>query len=79
MWLGNFTCALPSFDLETYCQQFGKYRATLAYVVPPIVLMLVASDIPKKHDFSALECMVVAAAPLKVITQNVRCIKAGSF
>ncbi|KAF2467254.1 putative amp dependent CoA ligase [Lindgomyces ingoldianus] len=65
MWLGNFTCALPTFDLETYCQLFGKYRATLAYLVPPIVLQLVTSDIPRKHDFSALECMVVAAAPLK--------------
>ncbi|ORY10621.1 amp dependent CoA ligase [Clohesyomyces aquaticus] len=70
MWLGNFTCALPTFDLETYCQQFGKYRATLAYLVPPIVLQLVASDAPRKHDFSALECMVVSAAPLKKALQQ---------
>jgi 4-coumarate--CoA ligase len=70
MWLGNFTCALPTFDLETYCQQFAKFKATLAYLVPPIVLMLVASDIPRKYDFSALECMVVAAAPLKKALQQ---------
>ncbi|KAF2109678.1 amp dependent CoA ligase [Lophiotrema nucula] len=70
MWIGNFTCALPSFDLETYCQQFSKYRATLAYLVPPIVLQLVASEIPRKYDFSALECMVVAAAPLKKALQE---------
>lgn len=70
MWFGNFTCALPTFDLETYCQQFGKYRATLAYVVPPVVLQLVASDTPRKYDFSALECMLVAASPLKKALQN---------
>jgi acyl-CoA synthetase (AMP-forming)/AMP-acid ligase II len=70
MWIGNFTCALPTFDLETYCQQFGKYRATLAYLVPPVVLLLVASDIPRKYDFSALECMIVAAAPLKPALQK---------
>ncbi|KAF2741498.1 amp dependent CoA ligase [Polyplosphaeria fusca] len=65
MWVGNFTCVLPAFDLEIYCQQFEKYRATLAYLVPPIVLQLVASEIPRKYDFSALECMLVSAAPLK--------------
>ncbi|KAF2747609.1 putative amp dependent CoA ligase [Sporormia fimetaria CBS 119925] len=69
MWLGNFTCGLPSFDLETYCQQFGKYRATLAYLVPPVVLLLVTSNIPRKYDFSALECMIIAAAPLKKALQ----------
>jgi acyl-CoA synthetase (AMP-forming)/AMP-acid ligase II len=70
MWFGNFTCALPSFDLDTYCQQFSKYKATLAYLVPPIVLLLVASDIPKRYDFSALECMIVAASPLKKALQD---------
>ncbi|KAF2703992.1 putative amp dependent CoA ligase [Pleomassaria siparia CBS 279.74] len=70
MWLGNFTCALPNFDLEIYCQQFSRYKATLAYLVPPIVLMLVASDIPKRYDFSALECMIIGAAPLKKALQE---------
>ncbi|KAF2192551.1 putative amp dependent CoA ligase [Zopfia rhizophila CBS 207.26] len=70
MWLGNFTCALPLFDLETFCQRFGRHKATLAYLVPPIVLQLVASDIPHKYDFSTLECMVVAAAPLKKALQK---------
>ncbi|KAF2021647.1 putative amp dependent CoA ligase [Aaosphaeria arxii CBS 175.79] len=70
MWQGNFTCVLSAFDLETYCQQFSKYKATLAYLVPPIVLMLVASDMTQKYDFSALECIIVAAAPLKEALQK---------
>jgi acyl-CoA synthetase (AMP-forming)/AMP-acid ligase II len=70
MWLGNFTCALPHFDLGTYCQQFALHRATLAYLVPPVVLLLVASPIPRKYDLSALECMIIAAAPLKPALQK---------
>lgn len=70
MWIGNFTCALPTFDLEVYCQQFAKYKATLAYLVPPVVLLLVASPIPRKYDLSALECMIIAAAPLKPALQK---------
>ncbi|KAF2659279.1 amp dependent CoA ligase [Lophiostoma macrostomum CBS 122681] len=70
MWLGNFTCVLTNFDLETYCQQFEQHKATLAFLVPPIILQLVASEIPRKYDFSALECMVVAAAPLKTALQE---------
>jgi 4-coumarate--CoA ligase len=70
MWLGNFTCALTGFDLETFCQQCDKYKATITYIVPPIALLLVSSDIPRKYDFSSLESMITAAAPLKKALQQ---------
>ncbi len=65
MWLGAFACALPAFDPELFCSKMAEFRATLAHVVPPVAVMLAASDIPLKHDLSSLQRIIVAAAPTK--------------
>lgn len=66
MWLGNFTCAIPAFELNVFCQKMEEHKATWAHAVPPVALLLASSDVPLKYDLSTLECVVVAAAPLKV-------------
>lgn len=70
MWVGNFTCALPAFDLSIFCEKMALHRATWAHIVPPIALLLANSDIPLQHDLSALELVVVAASPLKKALQS---------
>lgn len=69
MWLGAFVCALPAFDLDLFCAKMSQYRATLAHIVPPVAVMLAASEIPLRYDLSALQRIVVAAAPTKKALQ----------
>lgn len=70
MWVGNFTCALPGFDLSVFCEKMALHRATWAHIVPPVALLLANSEIPLQHDLSTLEMMVVAASPLKKALQS---------
>src|SRR5450432_516885 len=30
MWFANFTCALPAFDLNLFCEKMSEYKATWA-------------------------------------------------
>ena len=67
MWVGSFTCAIPSFDLETFCRLMSKEHraATWAHIVPPIAVMLANSPVPLKYDLSCLKVIVISAAPTK--------------
>ena len=67
MWLGNFTCAMPSFDLEAFCKLMSKdrYDATWAHIVPPIAVLLANSPVSLKYDLSSLRVIVISAAPTK--------------
>ncbi|KIX97748.1 uncharacterized protein Z520_06526 [Fonsecaea multimorphosa CBS 102226] len=70
MWLGAFACAIHAFNLDVFCAKMAEFRATWAHVVPPVAVMLAASDIPMKYDLSALQRIVVAAAPTKKSLQT---------
>lgn len=70
MWLGSFACALPSFDLETYCKNMAIHKATWAHIVPPVAVQLAFSEIPLKYDLSTLDIIVIAAAPTKKALQT---------
>ncbi|KAK5044471.1 hypothetical protein LTR84_010752 [Exophiala bonariae] len=65
MWIGSFTYGLTSFHLELFCQKLAEHKATFAHLVPPVAALLATSEIPLKHDLSALTTLVVAAAPMK--------------
>ena len=69
MWVGSFTCGIPSFDLETFCAKMAEYKATWAHIVPPVAVQLANSDIAKKYDLSSLKTMIIAAAPTKKALQ----------
>jgi 4-coumarate--CoA ligase len=65
MWLGNFSCAMPSFNLDVFCSKMAEYGATWAHIVPPVALLMAFSDIPLKYDIKSLRQIVIAAAPTK--------------
>jgi 4-coumarate--CoA ligase len=65
MWLGNFSCAMPSFNLDVFCAKMAEYDATWAHIVPPVALLMAFSDIPLKYDLKSLQRIVIAAAPTK--------------
>jgi 4-coumarate--CoA ligase len=70
MWLGTFTCAIPSFDLELFCAKSAEYRANWAHLVPPVALLMASSDIPLKYNMDSLERIIIAAAPTKKALQQ---------
>ena len=55
---------LPSFDLQLFLELVQKYRATRAYLVPPIVLALAKHPMIDKYDLSSLKVLNCGAAPL---------------
>jgi acyl-CoA synthetase (AMP-forming)/AMP-acid ligase II len=55
---------LPRFDLVQFLDVLEKYRITRAYVAPPVVLALAKHPAVEGRDFSALEFVLSAAAPL---------------
>lgn len=70
MFFGSFSCGLPAFDLDIFCQQMQKWKATWAHIVPPVALLLANSEVMDKYDLSTLQYIVVAAAPLKPALQS---------
>lgn len=65
MWVGSFTCGIPAFEFELFCQKMAQYKATWAHIVPPIAVQLANSDVALKYDLSALKTILIAAAPTK--------------
>lgn len=65
MWSGYQTYVMSKFDLEEYCANVQKYKATYSHVAPPIVLALARSPVVDKYDLSSLRMLNSGAAPLK--------------
>jgi acyl-CoA synthetase (AMP-forming)/AMP-acid ligase II len=55
---------MPRFDLDDFCRLIQEYKATFAYVVPPVILLLSKSPVVSKYDLSSLRMMNSGAAPL---------------
>ncbi|KAH7364099.1 putative phenylacetyl-CoA ligase [Rhexocercosporidium sp. MPI-PUGE-AT-0058] len=55
---------MQRFDLETFLSSIQKFKVTVAYVVPPVVLLLAKHPLVDKYDLSSLQMMHSAAAPL---------------
>src|SRR5438093_7756597 len=62
--LGATQVAMPRFDMVEYCTLVERHRATVCFIVPPIVLGLAASPEVDKHDFSSVRFFLRGAAPL---------------
>ena len=62
--LGATQVVMPRFDMVEYCTLIEKHRATLCFIVPPIVLGLAMSPEPEKHDLSSIRFFFSGAAPL---------------
>lgn len=55
---------MQKFDLELLCQVIQESKITLAYVVPPVVLLLAKHPVVDKYDLSSLRMLHSSAAPL---------------
>ena len=61
---GATVVVLPRFDLAQFIDVLEKHRITRAYVAPPVVLAMAKHPAFGGRDFSALEFILSAAAPL---------------
>ena len=57
---------MPRFVLEELCQSIQASRITVAYVVPPVILLLAKHPAVDKYNLTALRVMHSAAAPLMI-------------
>jgi acyl-CoA synthetase (AMP-forming)/AMP-acid ligase II len=64
LWSGATLVTMPRFDLDQYLELSERYRATRAYVVPPIALALAKHPAVDEHDLSSLRLVFSGAAPL---------------
>lgn len=55
---------MQRFDLEKLLQSIQASKITIAYVVPPVVLLLAKNPLVDKYNISSLRMMHSAAAPL---------------
>ncbi|KAF8273403.1 hypothetical protein EI94DRAFT_1776338 [Lactarius quietus] len=55
---------LPKFDPEQFCRSIERYRVTVTFVVPPIILVLVHHPATSKYNLRSLKLMVSGAAAL---------------
>jgi acyl-CoA synthetase (AMP-forming)/AMP-acid ligase II len=61
---GATVVVLPRFDLAQFIDVLEQHRITRAYVAPPVVLAMAKHPAFEGRDFSALDFVLSAAAPL---------------
>lgn len=63
-YLGVPLVILAKFEPDAYCRAIERYRATVLFVVPPIILALVHHPAVTKYDVSTVTYLSSGAAPL---------------
>ncbi|KAL5313306.1 hypothetical protein ACEPPN_019039 [Leptodophora sp. 'Broadleaf-Isolate-01'] len=65
VWHGDQVIILPKFELELCLRSIEKYRISMLFLVPPIIIQLVTSEAKcKKYDLSCVRRIFTGAAPL---------------
>lgn len=65
MYRGDQTIVLPGFTLDTFLECTQKYKITLLYTVPPIVIAITKNkDKVSKYDLSSVKSLMCGAAPM---------------
>lgn len=59
------------FDFELFLNLVQEHQPERAHLVPPICLALAKHPMVDDFDFSALKCIISAAAPLGLDTEDV--------
>jgi long-chain acyl-CoA synthetase len=62
--LGATQVIMQRFDMVEYCTLVERHRATVCFIVPPIVLGLAMSPEVERHDLSSVRFFFTGAAPL---------------
>jgi acyl-CoA synthetase (AMP-forming)/AMP-acid ligase II len=75
--MGATSVLLPRFELVQFLQLVQDYRATRAYLVPPMVLALAKQPIVDRFDLSTLKTIGCAAAPLSQEIARACCERLG--
>jgi 4-coumarate--CoA ligase len=55
---------MQRFNLEQLCSSIETNKITVAYLVPPVILLLAKSPVVDDYNLSSLRLMHSAAAPL---------------
>lgn len=61
---GYTLIAIEKFDFESFCRLVQDHKATFAYVVPPVALLLSKHPAIDKYDLISLRMFTCAAAPM---------------
>lgn len=64
VYIGAECVVVPKFDLDIFCAAVEKFKCNIAYVVPPILVLLAKDPRAKKYDISSLQWVLSGAAPL---------------
>ncbi len=64
-WQGQAVITMSGrFDLDTFCRLVEQHKPQRAHLVPPILVALAKSPSVDNYDFSSLQTIMSAAAPL---------------
>ncbi|KAJ6633967.1 Luciferin 4-monooxygenase [Pseudolycoriella hygida] len=55
---------LPRFEEKSFFKSFEKYRISVAFLVPPLLVFLAKGERVDEHDLSSLKLIVCGAAPV---------------
>lgn len=61
---GNTIVSLPKFDPEVFLSAMAKYKVTVGYLAPPLVLFLAKHPLVDQYDLTSLNSVFSGAAPL---------------
>ncbi|KXS20442.1 acetyl-CoA synthetase-like protein [Gonapodya prolifera JEL478] len=61
---GCLTVIFQKFEPVVFLEACQKYKCSILYLVPPLVLFLAQSPLVDKYDLTAVRCIYSAAAPL---------------
>jgi 4-coumarate--CoA ligase len=64
IYSGKQCVVMGAFDLNKFCTLIQEYKITMAYLVPPVLLLLAKSPDVPKYDLSSLRMLNSGAAPL---------------
>jgi len=77
LWRGATLVTMPRFELETFLSLIQQHRVTVAFVAPPVVLLLANHPAIGNYDLSSLRTIKCGAAPLDAALQNACAARLG--
>ncbi|MDY6049970.1 MAG: AMP-binding protein [Corynebacterium sp.] len=77
LYLGAHLIALP-FTPASFCDAFGRYGVTVAYIAPPLARLLATSPEAAAADFSQLRVLINGGAALDVASGTGTAARTGA-
>lgn len=64
LFLGAPSVVMAGFDPDGFCAAIARYRVTVGFVVPPMLVVFARHPAIQKHDLTSLKILFSGAAPL---------------